>query len=104
MWSPKFRYLKINTQRGLLDLGENYIKISPPPQHNKKTNGSHLPREAKDFFNLMVKVCMNKILSKVHISGKTQTFKRILESLYILYFYVQPILVKNLKSYRLNFL
>lgn len=51
----------------------------------------------------MVKVCMNKILSKVHISGKIQTFKRILGPLYILYFYVQPTLVKNLKSYRLNF-
>lgn len=51
----------------------------------------------------MVKICMDKMLSKVHISGKSQTFKRILGSLCILYFYVQPTLVKNLKSYRLNF-
>lgn len=53
----------------------------------------------------MVKVCMNKIVPKVHKTGKIQTFKRIGGggSLYILYFYVQPTLVKNLKSYRLNF-
>lgn len=46
---------------------------------------------------------MNKILSKGHMGGKIQTFKRILGSFYILYFYVQSTQVKNLKSYRLNF-
>lgn len=49
----------------------------------------------------MVKVCMNKIFPKVHISEK-QIFKRIWGSLHI-FLNVQPTLVKNLKSYRLNF-
>ena len=47
---------------------------------------------------------MNKILSKAHVSGKIQIFKRTVGSLYILYFYVQPTPVRNLKSYRLNFI
>ena len=65
----------------------------------------HIYQEAKDFFSLLVKVCMNKILSKVCVvSGKIQIFKRTVGSLYILYFYVQPTLVRNLKSYRLNFI
>lgn len=64
----------------------------------------HICREAKGFFSLLVKVCMNKILSKVCVSGKIQIFKRTVGSLYILYFYVQPTLVRNLKSYRLNFI
>ena len=64
----------------------------------------HIYQEAQDFFNLLVKVCMNKILSKAHVSGKIQIFKRTVRSLYILYFYVQPTPVRNLKSYRLNFI
>lgn len=44
--------------------------------------------------------------SKVCMSGKIQRFKRIWGGglLYSIYIYVQPTLVKNLKSYRLNFL
>lgn len=103
LWFTKCGHLKINIQRGLLDLGKYYIKRFLPPKHNRKQM-VHIYQEAQDFFNLLVKVCMNKILSKAHVSGKIQIFKRTVGSLYILYFYVQPTPVRNLKSYILNFI
>lgn len=77
IWFIIFWHLKINIQRGLLDLGKNYIKIPSPPSTIKNKWFTFTKRSWRHFqFN--VKVCMNKIFSKVHISGKIQTFKRIL--------------------------
>lgn len=39
----------MNIQRGLLDLGKYYIKISPPPKHNKKQMVHIYQKKLKTF-------------------------------------------------------